>query len=70
MLPAINQPDYAGYARVAVEEGINIIETAGNPKPILPYLKDNNVIVIHKCVSVEHALRAEKLGVDCISIDG
>lgn len=70
MLPAIKMPDYLGYAKAAVEEGIKIVETAGDPKPILQYLKDNNVIVIHKCVSLKHALRAEKLGVDCISIDG
>ena len=70
MLPAIKMPDYAGYARAAVEEGIKVIETAGNMAPILPYLKENGIIVIHKCVAIHHALRAEKLGVDCISIDG
>jgi nitronate monooxygenase len=26
--------------------------------------------VIHKCTSVRHALKAEKIGVDCVSIDG
>lgn len=30
LLPTINPPDYAGYARAAVEEGIKIFETAGN----------------------------------------
>lgn len=63
-------PDYLGYAKAAVESGIKVIETAGDPSPILSYLKQNNVIVIHKCVTLKHALRAEKLGVDCISIDG
>lgn len=33
-------------------------------------LKDANIIVIHKCVSIRHALSAQKLGVDCLSIDG
>jgi NAD(P)H-dependent flavin oxidoreductase YrpB (nitropropane dioxygenase family) len=70
MLPAINMPDYLGYAKAAVAEGIKVVETAGDPSPILQYLKDNNVIIIHKCVSLKHALRAEKLGVDAISIDG
>jgi NAD(P)H-dependent flavin oxidoreductase YrpB (nitropropane dioxygenase family) len=70
MLPSINAPDYLGYARVAVEEGIKVVETAGNPDPVLPFLKANNVIVIHKCVSIGHALKAEAKGVDCISIDG
>ncbi|KAL4906828.1 hypothetical protein BDW74DRAFT_166955 [Aspergillus multicolor] len=70
MLPAMNAPDYLGYAKAAVEEGIKIIETAGNPDPILKYLKSNGVIVIHKCVSLGHALKAQAKGVDCISIDG
>lgn len=70
LLPAMNPPDYAAYARVTVEEGIKIVETAGDPSPILKYLKENGVIVVHKCVTLKHALRAEKLGVDCISIDG
>lgn len=70
MLPALNTPDYLGYAKAAVEEGIKIIETAGNPEPILKYLKSNGVTVIHKCVSLGHALKAQAKGVDCISIDG
>ncbi|KAK7192398.1 hypothetical protein DPSP01_004982 [Paraphaeosphaeria sporulosa] len=70
LLPAIVKPDYMAYARVAVEEGIRVIETAGDPSPILKFLKENGVVVIHKCVALKHALRAEKLGVDAISIDG
>jgi NAD(P)H-dependent flavin oxidoreductase YrpB (nitropropane dioxygenase family) len=70
MLPAMNKPDYLGYAKVSVEEGVRVIETAGDPAAVLPYLKQNGVTVIHKCVTLKHALRAEKLGVDCISIDG
>lgn len=70
MLPIMNAPDYAAYARVTVEEGIKVVETAGNPDPILGYLKDNGVIVIHKCVALHHAIRAQNKGVDCISIDG
>jgi NAD(P)H-dependent flavin oxidoreductase YrpB (nitropropane dioxygenase family) len=70
LLPSMKVPDYPEYARVVVEEGVGVVETAGDPTPILKYLKDNGVIVIHKCVAMKHALRAEKLGVDCISIDG
>ena len=32
LLPAIKPPDYAGYARAAVEEGVRIFETAGNSR--------------------------------------
>ncbi len=70
LLPAINPPDYMAYAKVAVEEGTKVIETAGDPSPILKFVKDAGCVVVHKCVTIKHALRAEKLGVDCISIDG
>lgn len=71
ILPAINAPDYVSYARVIVEEGIRIVETAGNnPVAVVKQLKDSNVIVIHKCTSVRHALSAAKMGVDFVSIDG
>jgi NADH:quinone reductase (non-electrogenic) len=67
----MNAPDYGAYARVAVEEGIRIIETAGNsPGPIIKYVKDNNCVVLHKCTTIRHAQSAVKLGVDFLSIDG
>jgi len=71
ILPAIKPPPYEEYARAAVESGIKIIETAGNnPEPFLPYLKANGVKVIHKCTSVRHAVKAQKIGVDVVSVDG
>lgn len=71
LLPSINPPDYAGYARAAVEEGVNIFETAGNnPGPLIRYFKDHGCIVIHKCTTIRHAKSAARLGVDVLSIDG
>jgi NADH:quinone reductase (non-electrogenic) len=71
LLPTMNAPDYGAYARVAVEEGIRIIETAGNsPGPIIKYVKENNCVVLHKCTTIRHAQSAIKLGVDFLSIDG
>ncbi|KIM43126.1 hypothetical protein M413DRAFT_443935 [Hebeloma cylindrosporum] len=71
LLPSINPPDYEGYARAAVEEGVKIFETAGNnPGPLIKYFKSKGCYVIHKCTTIRHAKSAEKLGVDCLSIDG
>ncbi|CAO1616820.1 unnamed protein product [Parajaminaea phylloscopi] len=71
LLPSINPPDYAGYAKAALDEGVRIFETAGNnPGPIIKVLKDNGAYVIHKCTSIRHALSSQKLQVDCLSIDG
>ncbi|KAJ2919191.1 hypothetical protein MD484_g1238, partial [Candolleomyces efflorescens] len=71
LLPSITPPDYPGFAKAAVEEGVRIIETAGsNPGPLIKYFKENGCIVIHKCTTIRHAKSAEKLGVDILSIDG
>ncbi|KAF9497658.1 inosine monophosphate dehydrogenase [Pleurotus eryngii] len=71
LLPSITPPDYAGYARAAVEEGVRIFETAGNnPGPIIKYLKGNKCIILHKCTTIRHAKSAEKHGVDVLSVDG
>lgn len=71
ILPAITPPPYAEYRQAIVESGVKIVETAGsNPKDHLPVFHDAGVKVIHKCTSVRHAIKAEKLGVDAVSIDG
>lgn len=71
ILPAIKPPPYAEYAAAAAEGGIKIIETAGqNPEPFMPLFKKHGIKVIHKCTSVRHAVKAQKLGVDAVSVDG
>jgi nitronate monooxygenase len=70
-LPAVTPPDYPGYIRAIVDGGVRIVETAGNnPQKWLPVLKEAGIKVIHKCTSVRHALKAESIGVDALSIDG
>jgi len=71
ILPAITPPPYDEYRQVIVDAGIKIVETAGsNPAPHLPMFHDNGIKVLHKCTSVRHAIKAQSLGVDGISIDG
>ncbi|UVE96981.1 nitronate monooxygenase family protein [Dietzia sp. B32] len=71
ILPAITPPPYAEYRQAIVESGVKIVETAGsNPKDHLPVFHAAGVKVIHKCTSVRHAIKAEQLGVDAVSIDG
>ena len=71
-LPSISPPPYDEYAKVIVEEGVKIAETAGGPAaiPVIKYFKQNGLTVIHKCTSIRHAQAAEKVGVDFLSIDG
>lgn len=70
-LPTVSSPDYPGYIKAIIDNGIKIVETAGrNPEPYLPYLKEAGIKVIHKCTSVRHAVKAEKIGCDAVSVDG
>jgi nitronate monooxygenase len=70
-LPTLRPPDYPAYIQVCIEEGVRFIETAGrNPEPYMETIKAAGMRVIHKCTSVRHALKAEKIGCDAVSIDG
>ncbi len=71
ILPTIKPVPYDEYAQAAVEAGVKVIETAGrSPEQFMPMFKDNGVKVIHKCTSARHAVKAEKIGCDAVSIDG
>ena len=63
--------DYRALIDVIVKSGVKIVETAGrSPEPFMPYFKSAGIKVIHKAVTVRHAMAAERIGVDVISIDG
>ena len=70
-LPSVKPPDYPEFVRTIIDSGVTIIETAGNnPAQYLPDLKEAGVKVIHKCTSVRHALKAQTIGCDAVSVDG
>jgi nitronate monooxygenase len=71
ILPTMTPPPYAEYRAAIIESGVKIVETAGyKPQEHVDDLRANGVKVIHKCTAVRHALSAERMGVDAISIDG
>jgi len=71
LLPTMNAPPYGEYAQVVIDEGIKVVETAGNsPGPVIKQLKAAGIIILHKCTTIRHAASAIKLGVDFLSIDG
>jgi NAD(P)H-dependent flavin oxidoreductase YrpB (nitropropane dioxygenase family) len=70
-LPTVSSPDYPGYIRAIIDGGVNVVETAGNnPQEWLPMLHEADIKVIHKCTSVRHALKAQSIGCDAVSVDG
>lgn len=71
ILPSVNPPPYAEYRKAIIESGVKVVETAGHkPQEHVDDFKAHGIVVIHKCTAVRHALSAERMGVDVISIDG
>ncbi|HEX4376856.1 MAG TPA: nitronate monooxygenase family protein [Steroidobacteraceae bacterium] len=71
-LPSVKPPDYPGYVDTIVRSGVvKVVETAGNnPAQYLPPLKAAGIKIIHKCTAVRHALKAQSIGCDAVSVDG
>jgi len=70
-LPSFASPPYPEYIASIVEGGVKIVETAGrSPEQYMPALKAHGIKVIHKCTSVRHSLKAERIGCDAVSVDG
>jgi len=70
-LPTFSAPPYPEYIRAIVEGGVKIVETAGrSPEAYMPAMKAAGIKVIHKCTSVRHSLKAERIGCDAVSVDG
>jgi len=70
-LPSLAAPDYPGYIQAVIDGGVTVVETAGrNPQAHLPALQEAGIKIIHKCTSVRHALKAEAIGCDAVSVDG
>jgi len=71
ILPTVTPVPYDEYRDAIVASGVKIVETAGaNPEPHLPAFHAAGIKVVHKAVAVRHALKAERIGVDAVSIDG
>ncbi len=70
-LPVVNSPDYPGMVKAILEGGVKAVETAGNnPQQVIPALHEAGVKIIHKCTAVRHALKAQRIGCDAVSVDG
>ena len=70
-LPGFANPDYPGYIDAIINGGVRIVETAGrSPEQYMPIMKEAGIKVIHKCTSVRHSLKAERIGCDAVSVDG
>jgi NADH:quinone reductase (non-electrogenic) len=70
-LPSFTSPPYPEYIDAIIQGGVKIVETAGrSPEKYLPQMKEAGIKIIHKCTSVRHSLKAERIGCDAVSVDG
>ena len=64
-------PSIEEIMKIIVDQGVKIVFTsAGNPKIWTPYLKENDITVVHVVSSVKFALKAEEAGVDAVVAEG
>ena len=70
-IPSFKDPPYDEYIDAIIQGRIKIVETAGrNPEKYLEQMKVEDIKIIHKCTSVRHSLKAERIGCDAVSVDG
>ena len=72
LFPALRPIDNDLYVEVILEEGVPVVETSGHrpPADLLARLKAGGVKTMHKCVSVRHAISAQRAGVDAVTVFG
>ncbi|MGQ9693525.1 MAG: NAD(P)H-dependent flavin oxidoreductase [Thermodesulfobacteriota bacterium] len=72
LFPAMRPIDNREYLEVIFDEGVKIVETSGHKAPdeFAKDLRDHGVILIHKCVGVRYALKAQSIGANMVTVVG
>jgi nitronate monooxygenase len=61
------------YTEVMIDKGAKIVETSGHtapPEELCRRFKEAGMIWIHKCIGLRHALKAQNLGADIVTVVG
>jgi nitronate monooxygenase len=72
MLPELSLDDKTrSFVDVVLEERVPIVETSGrSPADLVPLFKEQGIKSIHKSASVRHAIKAQEMGVDAVTVVG
>jgi nitronate monooxygenase len=73
LFPALRPIDNRLYVEAMLEEGgVPVVETSGGrpPAALVKELKDNGVLLMHKCTTVHHAEVAQDMGYDAVTVFG
>ena len=61
------------YTEVMIDKGAKVVETSGHgapPEELCKRFKETEMIWIHKCTGLRHALKAQSLGADIVTVVG
>lgn len=72
LFPAMKAIPNEDYIEVILDEGVRVVETSGHkaPEDLIEQLKEGGCTLMHKCVGVRYARKAESLGVDMVTVVG
>lgn len=71
LIPMQRPFSHADMVGAALEEGVRVIETAGrSPEQFVSLIKGAGAVHMHKCARARDAVKAEKLGVDIVTVVG
>jgi nitronate monooxygenase len=72
LFPMRTPVDNREFMEVIYEEGIRIVETSGHkaPEDLAIDLKAHGITLMHKCVGVRYALKAQSIGADAVTVVG
>jgi nitronate monooxygenase len=70
--PSLNQVDNNLYLDIIIEEQVGIVESSGHkaPEDLIARIKDVGLVLMHKCVGVRYAKKAEAIGADVVTVVG
>jgi nitronate monooxygenase len=72
LFPMMRPVDNREYLEVIFDEGVKIVETSGHKAPdeLARDLKNGGAILVHKCVGVRYAQKAQAIGADAVTVVG
>lgn len=72
MFPSVRPVNNMAALEICASEGVKIIETSGHkaPEEFSGFIKQNGMLLMHKCVGVRYGLKAQSAGADVVTAIG
>ncbi|MGD8566214.1 MAG: nitronate monooxygenase [Candidatus Bathyarchaeota archaeon] len=72
LFPSVRPLPNDEFIKVCIDESVSAVETSGvrSPEEFVEPLRDGKVKLIHKVAEVRHAIKAEEIGADAVTVVG